>query len=54
MTTQEVVAATSKSNEVKQEEKKTKAKGVKSIKLIDCVDVILQSVMIYTYIGNST
>jgi hypothetical protein len=33
MTTQEVVAATSKSNEVKQEEKKTKAKRCKKYKI---------------------
>jgi hypothetical protein len=53
MTTQGVVAVASRYNEVKTR-KKTRAKRVKSINLIDCVGVRLQSVMTYTYIGNRT
>jgi hypothetical protein len=39
---------------VKREEKKTRAKSMKSITSIDCVGVSLQSAMTYTYIGNRT
>jgi hypothetical protein len=41
-------------NEVKQEEKKSRAKNVKGINLIDCVGVRLQSDVTYTYIGSMT
>jgi hypothetical protein len=47
MTTQGVVATARRSNEVKMRRKKTRAKSMKSINSIDCVDVILQSVMTY-------
>jgi hypothetical protein len=39
---------------VKREEKKTRAKSMKSINLIDYVGVGLQWAVIYTYIGSMT
>jgi hypothetical protein len=47
------VAAT-RSNVEKQEEKKIRAKSMKSINSTDCVGVRLQSIMTYTYIGCRT
>jgi hypothetical protein len=54
MITQGVVTVASRSNEVKTRKKKTRGKSVKNINSIDCVDVRLQSVVTYTYIGNMT